>query len=155
MAGRRWTAEEDELVREHYPEHGPSWAGWSDVLPGRTRANLQVHAYRLGITMEGCARERAWSPAELDAIREHYPEHGSKWPGWADLLDGRTPGAIAARAERIGVHRYGRVYGPWTDRQRKAMLRALAGVSSACGHTVRDCLGEATRLSEAWDLDAD
>ena len=46
--GEPWTAEEDRVVRENYPAHGPKWKGWKHVLPGRSAYSIQQRAYRVG-----------------------------------------------------------------------------------------------------------
>ena len=47
--GKRWTPEEDELLRKNLPSHGPSWEGWKDILPGRTSGAIQTRKSTLGI----------------------------------------------------------------------------------------------------------
>lgn len=45
----RWTEEEDELIREHYPEHGGVWDGWSELMPERmpTPETIYARAYAI------------------------------------------------------------------------------------------------------------
>lgn len=45
----RWTLLEDEMVAAYYRDRGPSWEGWSDVLPNRTYASIKERARRLGL----------------------------------------------------------------------------------------------------------
>lgn len=45
-----WSAAEDEALRIYYQEHGPSWGGWSEVLPDRTVRALSSRAGKLGLT---------------------------------------------------------------------------------------------------------
>lgn len=47
--GRPWTKTEDELLRQNLPKHGPSWEGWSRVLPGRTKAAIMARKKKLKI----------------------------------------------------------------------------------------------------------
>jgi hypothetical protein len=49
------------------------------------------------------ARGESWSSAEDGSVMEFYVEHGPNWPGWAEVLPDRTPRAIQARAQRLGV----------------------------------------------------
>lgn len=54
---------------------------------------------------------RRWTDAEDALIREHYPEHGGRWTGWARLMPDRMPtyDDVIHRAQRIGVrcnHRF-------------------------------------------------
>lgn len=37
------------MLREHYPEHGAAWYGWSELLPLRTANAILGHAYTLGV----------------------------------------------------------------------------------------------------------
>jgi hypothetical protein len=48
---RRWTDAEDALIREHFPEHGGGWLGWSKLMPGRmpTRDDINHRARALGV----------------------------------------------------------------------------------------------------------
>ena len=59
----KWTEEELATLREHYPEHGPSWRGWRELLPGRTRDAIQIRA-----SYDGCARRRRhpWRWTDLE-----------------------------------------------------------------------------------------
>lgn len=41
-----WTPEEDRLLCENY-SHGPSWEGWSEILPGRSRDSIKSRAVKL------------------------------------------------------------------------------------------------------------
>jgi hypothetical protein len=47
---------------------------------------------------------KEWSKEEDNAVRTFYPRHGTMWVGWAEVLPGRTPTAVGARARRLGVH---------------------------------------------------
>jgi hypothetical protein len=48
---RKWTEEEDELIRLYYPEHGPSWSGWAKLMPERdaSKDSIAHRANHLGI----------------------------------------------------------------------------------------------------------
>jgi hypothetical protein len=52
---RRWTEQEDELIREHYPEHGGVWDGWARLMPERcpTENDLHARAHKLGVKRYG------------------------------------------------------------------------------------------------------
>ena len=52
---RKWTAEEDALIREYYPKHGGLWDGWARLMPDRcpTENDLYVRAHRLGVKRYG------------------------------------------------------------------------------------------------------
>ena len=52
---RRWTEQEDALIREHYPEHGALWDGWAKLMPERNPTKDDIHnrAHKLGIKRYG------------------------------------------------------------------------------------------------------
>lgn len=59
----KWTEEELATLRKYYPEHGPSWFRWRELLPGRTRDAIQIRA-----SHEGCVQRRrpAWRWTDLE-----------------------------------------------------------------------------------------
>ena len=105
MAKRRpWTDKEDSIIRAHYPEHGQLWDGWSLFLPGRSTAALQKRASVLGVKCTAIGlRKTQWTTDEDEAIRKHYPVHGTAWDGWSRHLPGRSAKQIAWRAGKLGV----------------------------------------------------
>jgi hypothetical protein len=116
---RHWAPEEDEALRRLYPTHASGWAGWPDILPGRTPTAISNRAGTLGL----CTRRRVpWTEGEDDAVRAHYPEHGRFWEGWEDLLPGRTPPAIARRAQLLKI-RKGSVGNRWSEAEEEAVAR--------------------------------
>lgn len=48
---RRWTPEEDDLVRRYYPENGARWRGWRVLMPERdpTYDDISHRARALGV----------------------------------------------------------------------------------------------------------
>lgn len=65
-------------------------------------------------------RWRRWTEAEDALIREHYPEHGGAWLGWAKLMPERMPTRrdMNRRACTLGVRcnhkfRYGKGVPKW------------------------------------------
>lgn len=46
----------------------------------------------------------AWSDDEAEIVRTHYAERGMDWAGWEMLLPGRSPRAIRAKANRMGIY---------------------------------------------------
>lgn len=57
-----WSEQEDEVLRAHYAERGPSWAGWAEVLQGRSQQSIVNRANRLGLRVTrrgGAAQARA------------------------------------------------------------------------------------------------
>lgn len=61
MNGREWTDGEIAALARHYREHGPSWEGWGDVLPGRSTGSIAVKASAMGLTER---RTRRWTEGE-------------------------------------------------------------------------------------------
>lgn len=57
---RRWTAEEDALIREHYPEMGARWNGWARLMPDRmpTYDDLAHRARAIGVRCNHAFRWR-------------------------------------------------------------------------------------------------
>lgn len=74
---------------------------------------------------------REWTTGELSALREHYPAHGRQWPGWADVLPGRSRSAIANTAARHGLTRR---TPRWTPAQDESLGRILAELARRTGH---------------------
>ena len=62
--GSAWTPEEDDLLREHLPKHGPGWDGWARLLPGRSRHAIAARKVVLGIA----------GPRSRPKSREHWTE---------------------------------------------------------------------------------
>ncbi len=44
-----------------------------------------------------------WSGDEDRVLARHFPEHGSVWDGWAELLPGRSKHSIASRAVKLKI----------------------------------------------------
>ena len=67
-------------------------------------------------------RWRRWTEAEDALIREHYPECGGSWGGWARLMPERMPSRddVNHRARVLGVRcnhrfRYGKGVPTWSS----------------------------------------
>lgn len=69
---------------------------------------------------------REWTTGELSALREHYPAHGRQWPGWADVLPGRSRSAISNAAVRLGLTRRTPRWTPAQDESLGLILAELA-----------------------------
>lgn len=134
MGGRtwaRWTPDEDELVRRHYPGHGATWDGWAELLPAHPKAP----AIRSRATKLGVRAGRGVQHANMLAARErsHY---GSKTHRSHVLRQGEVKVAKARRKR-------------WTDRQRLAMVGHLRDMCRETGHTLNECCAEWNRLLDA------
>ena len=40
------------MLRHHYPMRGAHWAGWADVLPGRSVGSIKNRVTKLGLHVE-------------------------------------------------------------------------------------------------------
>lgn len=96
----RWSREEDALLATHFPEHGSSWDGWGELLPGRSKHSIASRAIKLGIRP---GKRTRWSDEEDALLVANYPKYGPKWDGWGELLPGRSRGSISVRASKIGL----------------------------------------------------
>lgn len=45
-----WSQNEVAALKIYYPLHGPSWAGWEEVLPNRTLRAISRKANDLGVS---------------------------------------------------------------------------------------------------------
>lgn len=108
---RPWSKEETEALRLYYPEHGPSWDGWEELLPGRTQGSIRTRAGLLGLT---ASRSSTWTKEEEELLREHYPYQGPSWEKWGHLLPGRTRGQITKAANALGLKASSVVRASWT-----------------------------------------
>ena len=88
----RWTAREDEILLRYYAE-GAGVAFIQTLLKGKSTAAIFSRAAVLGVTSG-----RNWRKDELNILKMHYPEMGSKV---AELLPGRTRNAVAVAARRM------------------------------------------------------
>lgn len=98
----RWTADEAKTLARHYPEHGPNWDGWAELLPGRNSNAIRSMAARHGLKSDE-VRDLKYTDEEAKTLRSLYPLHGSVWDGWAEALPGRTQGSISSMAIKLGL----------------------------------------------------
>lgn len=71
----------------------------------RESAVRQYKRMRRASSYDGYERhfDSPWNEAEIAFVRDNYPNHGSRWPGWK-LMD-KTWDAIRWYAHRLGVKR--------------------------------------------------
>lgn len=98
----RWTDDEAKTLARHYPEHGPDWDGWADLLPGRNSNAIRSMAARHGLKSDE-VRDLTYTDREVKALRKLYPLHGAAWDGWSNVLPGRTRGSISSMAIKLGL----------------------------------------------------
>jgi hypothetical protein len=114
---RRYTAAEDSALR----------TTWSDTVDvdalarefGRDPDALRLHARRLGLHRP--APRRRWSAVEDAVVRDGYAD-GLTCAEIAGALGQRTPGAVSARARKLGLATYAR---RWTATEDAALARVL------------------------------
>lgn len=92
-----------------------------------------------------------WSTSDEKTLRECYPTYGPSWDGWKLLLPERSLAAIANHASMLGIatnrrHDVAKVDRQWTAKQRGALLRYVTRMTVECGHDLRECMLELTRL---------
>ena len=157
MGCRRWTAEEDALVREHYPSHGATWEGWRELLPNRSLNAIRVHANGLGTlaskdviaannarAVESSTRH-SWTEAEIAELATWYPLHGMSWRGWRDVLPGRGAAAIAKKAKALGLRHRG-AGRPVTNDDRSRILATVLALADELRLPPRFVADEVVRL---------
>jgi hypothetical protein len=114
--GKRWTQEENAILREHYAE--ASREELLALLPGRPWESIRWRGSQVA------RRQRSdqihWTDAEKEILRQHYTE-----PSWETLLEklpGRSRASITSYARNVmGLHR-GR---QGSDKDVKAHHRAM------------------------------
>lgn len=88
MAANIWTVEELGRIAEYWPSHGSNWAGWADVLPGRTYAAIDRKAREARLTRNGrpSMAERATptvcpfcGAVPIMAARNDGPSGATRW----------------------------------------------------------------------------
>lgn len=93
---REWSPADEAALRRLYSVHGPSWSGWGEVLPGRSRGAITIHANALGLKV-GRKGKEAWEPHEDRALLALVE-------GAADRL-GRTPDQVVERVAVLWMRR--------------------------------------------------
>lgn len=95
-------------------------------------------------------RNGTWTSAETAALEMWYPEYGTRCQRWevngGDLLKGRSKGAIAVKAQRMGLRC--RYQGPriWPKAHDRMALAMLARVCRETGKTPYEVLGHLKSL---------
>lgn len=119
-SSRRYSAEEDEAIRQLYRCDG-------DADPLTSRLERSAEAIRLRARALGVHRpvsRRRWTDAEDDALRYGYAAGLSCVQIAASYLPGRTVGAVGARAAKLGLANYAR---RWTDHDDRRLITMAAG----------------------------
>jgi hypothetical protein len=129
---RRYTPAEDALLRDQWATSVA--VGELANRLGRSPDAVRVHADTLGLHRP--ARRRRWTAADDVIVRDGYAD-GLTCQRIADDVGGRTAGAVAARARKLGLTTYAR---RWTARdddrlRRLATLRSAAEIAQALSRT--------------------
>lgn len=95
---KRWMPDEDELLRDLYPEHGPSWDGWMRVLPTRSRRAVVTRANKLGMRAQ-----TGWTAEEEELLRKLYTKRAYRGRQWLEVFPGHTLGSIYKKAQHMGL----------------------------------------------------
>jgi hypothetical protein len=129
---RRYTASEDALLRDRWADG----VGVDELAHrlGRRPDAVRLRARALGLHRP--ARRRRWTAVEDATLRDGYAQ-GLTCRRIADGIAERTPGAVAARARKLGLATYAR---DWTSAddarlRRLAALRSPAEIAQAVGRT--------------------
>lgn len=113
--GEYWSEEEEEILRERYPEVGPHIPELRER--GKSKMAIIKKAGRMGLEPFRHSCER-WTEEEEKILREKYPTQGSDIP---ELLNnGRTKSAIQNYAYRLGIDYEKRDTNgrePWTEEE--------------------------------------
>ncbi|GAC1320190.1 MAG: hypothetical protein NVSMB25_12150 [Thermoleophilaceae bacterium] len=128
-ASPRYTAQEDAAIRHRWPA-----VSMLSVELGRSPEAIRLHARALGLHRP--VQRRRWSPAEDAAVRDGY-RHGLSCQQVASILEGRTVGAVQARAGKLGVGIYGRLWSHRDDRRLAQMARHDLPVDAIAQRLVR------------------
>lgn len=112
---RSWTVDEEQILIDKYNVLGKDI---TTLLPNKSWSSIRNKAYHMGVNRKGSKaiskprsnstrsnnnKQKKWTEIEDRIIIDQYPILGGKI---IDLIPDRTYGAIAKRAERLGVSKY-------------------------------------------------
>lgn len=107
-----WTTQEDTVIHCCAKLHGPDWAGWAHVLPGRTAEEAVARipwacpasSRPKGGPRQGYPRTGApWSAEEVDALRSAADMAGATLGDVLEAVPGRSPRSVRAKAAHLGI----------------------------------------------------
>lgn len=142
---KRWTPDEDELLRELYPEHGPSWDGWRRVIPTRSRRAVQTRAKKLGIKVQ-----TGWTAEEEELLRELYPKSAYRGRQWLEVFPGHELSAIYKKAQHMGLRSPGRGQA-WPKPVRADLRRGVSQLAKELGVSENDVSRRVRKLMYVFD----
>ena len=82
-----------------------------------------------------------WTEGEVDILARHFPDNGTDWEGWKELLPNRSETAIRVKATHCGIYRMGK--GPttntdddfWTRKEDVQLLSAIKQIARLTDHS--------------------
>ena len=87
---KRWSAQEDAMLRKACGEPGLTWEAITLQLPGRSE-QAAVERWRLLQDQQAAPRQRSsWSAQEDDTLRKARTQPGWTWEGIASQLPGKS-----------------------------------------------------------------
>lgn len=89
-----WTAEEDALLREEYPEIGLKVA---EKMPNRTYNSIRGRVQALGLVR---GKKSEWSTEEIEILRQWYPVNPKEA---AKRLPNHSLGSCSVKATHLGI----------------------------------------------------
>ena len=137
---RPWTEEELAALREHYPSHGPSWEGWSELLHGRSYSAIVSRASVLGAVTRHHSGSR-WSAREDERLVE-LARSGATARECSDALPGRTIFSVNKRLDLLGMRNVG-----WTEGEDEGLATLVEAVARRLGRTPEQVAGRALTLA--------
>ena len=109
-----WTEDEIRILRDNYPKSGV--LGVQKLLPNRSSTACSNMAIRLGLTAKQSKEEITWSDAEIEILKEHYPDMGKDI---TRLLPGRTAATCRRKAYDLGLS----IHGHYWSEEEDAIIR--------------------------------
>jgi len=92
---KKWTVEEEDLVREFYYTYGPIYLA---RLLGRSKDAVRAHAKYIR-----AVKPRIWSAREIETLKREYGKHGRKSNRILAGLLGRSKRAIEHKINMLGL----------------------------------------------------
>ncbi len=74
MGKNCWLEEEDDIIREYYPDEGEEVV---KRLSGRTISAVKMRAWKIGAKSRNTRSYMKWTDEEKEIIREYYPSEGN------------------------------------------------------------------------------
>ena len=149
---KRWTAEEIEILKKHYPTEGDAVF---KRLPGRTAKSCRIQASKLkisknissAIVQNDSKYIRLWTKAEDEILREYYSEEGSNV---RYRLNQRSAESCRGRAAALGLA-YSGTNRKWSHREDEILKKYYTTEGSEIqkrlnGRTKEACNKRAAKL---------